>query len=226
MADTKPNGYFQLGTVIDQGADGFEPETAGLGWVCVALGHAKAEKYWMRLVQPYASKEFGVALYPEVGDQVLTVKIGRGEYMCLGSVYTGKNVAKVSNDEGNKYGDNFIKEFRTRRGNAIIINDEDDKEFVQIDVIDGAMTVKMDIGGKDITIDGTDKTKTFNVIAADADMTVEVKNSLLKAGGAKVEIKSDKMTVQCAEVTVKSDGKITVNGGGKIVIDGPAVEIC
>jgi hypothetical protein len=41
-----------------------------------------------------------------------------------------------------------------------------------------------------------------------------------------VEIKSDKMTVQCAEVTVKSDGKITVNGGGKIVIDGPAVEIC
>ncbi len=228
MADNNAHavGYFQVGTVIEKGLKGFEPVNPGLGWVCVEIGNKTPEGYWMRLVQPYASNKFGFAFYPEIGDQVLTVRIGEGEFICLGSLYTKKTPAKIKNDEGDKYGKNFIKEIRTKAGNAITINDEEGKEFVQIDVKEGAISLKMDIGGKMISLDGGADTKDVKVKSSDALLTVEVKDAIVKATGAVVEFKSDKISVKGAQITVKSDGKINIEGGGKIVIKGSAVDIC
>lgn len=226
MAEHTANGIFQIGHVVEKGVDGFEPPTPGLGWVCVEVGGKNPEVYWMRCVLPYASKKFGLAVYPEIGDQVLTVRIGGGEYMCLGSVYHAKNEAKVSNDEGNDYGKNFIKEFRTRAGNAIVIGDEDDKEFIHIDVKEGKMSMKMDIGGKSITVDGGTDTKNFDVIAKDAVLKVLCKDLHVKAGDATIDLKSGKIDVKGAKITVVSDGEVSVKAGGKVVIKGSAVEIC
>ncbi len=222
----KSNGFFQIGKVVEKGVDGFEPEKAGLGWVCVEVGTTEPEVYWMRYLQPYASNEFGFAFYPEVGDQVLTVRVGNGEYVCLGSLYTGKNVAKITNDEGNEYGKNFIKEIRTRAGNAITINDEDDKQFVQIDVVEGKMSLKMDVGGKAITVFGDSDTSTFDVTAEEAVLNVTVKDAHVKAGDATIDIESGKIDVKGGATTVTSDADITVKASGKVVIKGSAVEIC
>ncbi len=226
MSDLQANGYFQIGTIVKKGADDFKPDPAGLGWVCVELGARTPEQYWMRLVQPYASNKFGFAIYPEIGDQVLTVRLGTGEYLCLGALYTGKNVAKVSNDKGGEYGDNFIKEIRTKQGNAIIINDEPDKEYVQVDVKEGKITVKLDVGGKAVTVKCDSNTKNFDVLATEADLKVEVKNATVKVSDALIEIKSSKLNAKAAEITIKSDAAITVQAGAKIVIKGSAVEIC
>lgn len=226
MSDFTSNGHFQVGKVVEKALDGFEPETKGLGWVCVEIGNANPNAYWMRMVQPYASNKFGFAIYPEIGDQVLTLRIAGGEFLCLGSLYTKKTPAKITPDEGKKYGKNFIKEIRTKRGNAITINDEDDKEYVHVQVKEGKMSLKMDVGGKAITIDGTTATKNFDIKAKDALLSVEVKDATVKASGAVIDIKSDKITVKAAEVTVKSSGNVTVQGTGKVVIKGATVDIC
>jgi uncharacterized protein involved in type VI secretion and phage assembly len=220
------NGFFQLGTVVKKAPDDFKPDPAGLGWVCVELGLQSPQQYWMRLVQPYASNKFGFAFYPELGDQVLTVRVGQGEYLCLGSVYTGKLVAKVSNDKKGEYSDNFIKEIRTKRGNAITINDEPDKEYVQIDVKEGKITVKLDMGGKNVLVKCCSDVKNFDVLATEADLKIQVKNATVKASDAVIDIKSSKINIKAAAVTVKSDGAVTVEAGGKVVIKGSAVEIC
>lgn len=226
MSDLQPNGYFQIGTVVKKGMDGMQPESAGLGWVCVELGLRSPQPYWMRLVQPYASNKFGFSWFPEVGDQVLTVRLGSGEYLCLGSLYTAKNVAKVPNDKGNEYGDNFIKEIRTKQGNAIIINDEPDKEYVQVDVKEGKITVKLDMGGKAVTINACTDVKNFDVIAEEADLSVKVKNANIKATDCVIDIKDSKLDVKTAKLTIKSDAEVTVEAGAKVVIKGSAVEIC
>lgn len=220
-----PNGFFQIGTIVEQGQDGFDPETPGAGYVCVAVGTDRPLPYWMRMVMPYASKEFGWAVYPEVGDQVLVMRVGNGEWLCLGSLYTGTNLAKVKNDEGKKYGKNLVKEFRTKMGNAITIGDEDGKEYVTVDVKEGKMSFKMDLGAKAITVVGGDA-ETVDVTADKAVLTVTCKDATLKAGDAVVEIKSNKIDVKGAKLTVKSDAEITIEGGGKVVIKGSAVEIC
>lgn len=222
----RANGFFQIGTVVEQGMDGFEPEKPGLGWICVEIGTVSMETYWMRYVQPYASKEFGFAFYPEVGDQVLALRIGAGEYLCLGSLYTGKNVAKITNDEGNKYGKNFIKEIRTKAGTAITINDEDGKEYFQIDVKEGAVSVKLDVGGKAITVNGGSDTKNFDVKSENAVLKVTVKDAHVKAGDATIDIKSGKIDVKGGKMTVISNADITVKASGKIVIKGSTVDIC
>lgn len=226
MTEPSGNGFLQLGTIVKKGAEGFQPEKAGLGWVCVELGHKTPEIYWMRLVQPYASNKFGFAFYPEVGDQVLTVRMGSGEYLCLGSVYTGKNVAKITNDKANEYSDNFIKEIRTKAGNAITINDEDGKEYVQIDVKEGKMSVKMDLGGKAVTVNGGTDAETFDVTAEKAKLSVTVKDATVKAGDAVIDIASGKIDVKGAALTIKSDGAVTLEASAKVVIKGSAVEIC
>jgi len=226
MSDLQANGHFQIGTIVKKGMDGFQPDPAGLGWVCVELGLKSPEQYWMRLVQPYASNKFGFAIYPEIGDQVLTLRLGTGEYLCLGSLYTAKNVAKISNDKGNEYGDNFLKEIRTKQGTAITINDEPDKEYMQVDVKEGKITVKLDVGGKAVTVKADTQNKNIDIISTEADVKVEVKNALVKASDAVIEIKSSKIDVKGAKITVKSDSTINVEAGGKIVIKGSAVEIC
>jgi len=219
------NGVFYIGTVAAEGQEGFQPRDPGLGWVPVKLGNAQTETYWARMVLAYATKETGMAVYPEVGDQVVVLRVGR-EYFCLGVVYTKSLKAKVSNDEGNKYGKNFIKEFRTPAGTGVTINDEKDKEYMFIDVKSGGISVRLDVGEKSIIVDGDAKAETINVKATKAVVMVEVKDATVKASDAVVEFKSSKTSLKSAEITVKSDGKITIEAGGKIVIKGSAVEIC
>jgi hypothetical protein len=148
------------------------------------------------------------------------------EYICMCALYNKTNKAKVTNDEGNKYGKNFIKEFRTPAGTGITINDEKDKEYFWIDVKDGLIQVQLDIGEKSIIVDGDAKTETIDIKASKAEVSVEVKDATVKATDAVVEFKSSKIDVKCAEITIKSDGAVTVEGSGKVVIKGSAVEIC
>jgi uncharacterized protein involved in type VI secretion and phage assembly len=217
---------FQLGKIVEQsGRDKVDPTPANLGWVCVEIGLSSPLKYWMRMVMPYASKQFGWAFYPEIGDQVLVMCLDSGEWLCLGSLYTGTNKAKVFNDEGKKYGKNKVKEIRTATGNAITIGDEKGKEYVTVDVKEGKMRFKMDLGGKSVLIDGGPATK-VDVTAKDSVLTVTCKDAIVKAGDALVELKGGKINVKGAKITVTSDGDITVKAGGKVKIDASAVEIC
>lgn len=217
---------FQLGTVVEQtGREGTDPNPANIGWVCVEVGLTKPLKYWMRMVMPYASKQFGWAFYPEIGDQVLVTTLDSGEWLCLGALYTGTNKAKIFNDEGKKYGKNKVKEIRTATGNAITIGDEKGKEYVTVDVKEGKMRFKMDLGGKSVLIDGGPATK-VDVTAKDAVLTVTCKDAIVKASAALVELKGDKINVKAAKITVNSDGDVTVKAGGKVKIDASAVEIC
>lgn len=218
------NGVFYIGTVAAEGQEGFQPRDPGLGWVPVKLGNAQTETYWARMVLAYATKETGMAVYPEVGDQVVVLRVGR-EYFCLGVVYTKSLKAKVSNDEGNKYGKNFIKEFRTPAGTGVTINDEKDKEYMFIDVKSGGISVRLDVGEKSIIVDGDAKAETINVKATKAVVKIDVKDATVTASKAVVEFKESKTSLKTAEITVKSDGNITIEGG-KIVIKGSAVEIC
>ena len=104
--------------------------------------------------------------------------------------------------------------------------DEKDKEYFWIDVKDGLIQLKLDIGEKSIIVDGDAKTETIDIKASKAEVSVEVKDATVKATDAVVEFKSSKIDVKCAEITIKSDGAVTVEGGGKVVIKGSAVEIC
>jgi len=220
------NGFFQIGTVAEKGDEGFDPTNPGLGWIPVSVGFVNPEVHWCRAVFPYASVEFGVGIYPEVGDKVLVVCVENTEWVCLGSIYTLDTKAKVTNDEGSKYGKNFTKELiRTKMGTAITIHDEEGKESITVDVKEGKIQLKMDMDSKSISLTSED-VETVDVIVPNAVTNLECKDLHAKIGDAKIDVASGKIDVDSKDITINVTGKVTLEASAKVVIKGASVEIC
>lgn len=164
----------------------------GLGRVQVELqGYpSRVELPWIRCSGGYASKGFGSVMLPEVGDEILVLR-GDGDasdqMLCLGSAYNGTN--KPAHD--NADGENNVKEFRTRSGNAVTISDKSGEESIHIETPGGKLAVHLDHASGHITLTSSAR---ITLNCSSGDVTVNCKSAKVQAS-AEVSIQAPQISL-------------------------------
>lgn len=150
---------------------------------------------WARLAAPVAGNARGFFWLPEVGDEVL-VAFGHGSpdaAFVLGGLYNGKDVPPCPKDQ---HTDRRV--LRGRSGAEIALVDKDGAEAIEIRDKSGKNLITVDTASNTISIE------------SDAEIKlVAAKKLSLGDGGADLEVRCAKFTVQCSKLDV-NDGKLEV----------------
>jgi uncharacterized protein involved in type VI secretion and phage assembly len=191
----------------------------GLGRVQVSLKGFAAKvdlkDVWLRMVVPYASKQFGFTFLPEVGDEVAVLR-GAGDtvesMLVVGALYNGANKPKLGAQDGK----NLVKEIRTKGGNTITLSDDAGKEYVLISTAEAKITVKLDNDQSGVvTITGADKvaidSKTSLTIDS-KDIKITASGTLDLGGSTEVKVGSGKFTVSGSDLSLTGSGKVAIVG--------------
>jgi uncharacterized protein involved in type VI secretion and phage assembly len=148
------------------------------------------ESDWIRLAAPWAGKERGFFILPEVDDEVL-VAFEHGESArayVLGTLWNGVDTPPTDGDGRDR------KVLRSRTGHLIILDDSSGAEKIEI----------IDKGGKNLlTIDSAANTIT---IASDQDIELTAPNGTVKIEAQKLELKTS------ADATLEASGAMTIKG--------------
>ncbi len=196
----------------------------GLGRVQVSLRGFAADlvlkDVWLRMLAPYASKEFGFVFLPEVGDEVAVLR-GEGDtiesLLILGALYNGANKPKGGAQEGK----NLTKEIRTKTGNAITFSDEAGKESIVVTTAGAKLTISLSNDTKGVvTISGADAVS----IKSTTSLTIDSKDVTIKASGTLKLDGAKEVTVGSGDFTL-SGKKVTVTGSGAVAISGSTVSL-
>jgi uncharacterized protein involved in type VI secretion and phage assembly len=142
-----------------------------------------SESYWARLTAPMAGNDRGVAMIPEVGDEVL-VAFDREDLRfpyVLGALWNGKDKPPIANDDGKNDkriiqsrkkhyllfddGTRGVVELTHEKGRKIVFDDngfvvqDENGNMVKVDSNSGAMTIEakgqLNIKGATVTIEAT-----------------------------------------------------------------------
>lgn len=182
------------------------------GKISVQIPVRNGENNIVKLVKtamPLCGKDWGFYFLPEIGDQVLLAfESGNMENpYIIGAI--PKNATNFINKAYNSK--NAVKRIRTKGGNQLEMNDNKDKEFIEL-VTPKSRSLRMDDGEQTITV--TDE-KGKNKLVLDTGKgtaLLEVVNKItLKAGNTTVEIngQSDTVTITCGQFTVKAQSGIS-----------------
>ncbi|KAF5420501.1 MAG: phage tail protein [Candidatus Methanomarinus sp.] len=167
------------------------------------------ESFWARMSTLMAGKDRGSFFLPEVEDEVL-VAFGHGDIddpYIIGALWNGVDTPPETNSDGK----NNIRKIKSRSGHEIILNDEKQKEKLEIHTNKGhTITLDDSAGAEKISI--IDKTEK-NLIEIDS-----VQNSIKIESTMKLNIKS-KM------VEIESDGMMTLKAGATLTLQGALIKI-
>lgn len=226
--------YFQ-GAVVGVVADIDDPEK--LGRVKVKLPMMLKDKvtFWARVAVPFAGKNRGFFMMPEVGEEVLVV-FGGGDINDLyivGSLYNKEEKPTEYKVEDGKFEQ---KRILFREGQQININEKEGEAFIEIktknnnslyinDKDDGEIILKTKSGNNKIIIDGNS-----NKIRVEAEDTVTLKSggSMIELNGknSEVVISSDsKINIKSAQITVNASGSLDIKSDGIINLKGAMVKV-
>ncbi len=198
---------------------------------------------WARVVSPGAGKDRGLALLPEIDDEVL-VCFEQGDFRrpyVLGGLYNGVDLPKDSgtlvDTATNAIG---VRALTTRAGHSLKFTDTDSGKGVKLSTGGTQIeSLELDAAGHTITISSSGNitvksgdSGTIN-IKAGTTMTLEATSSLqLKAptvkinGDGQVEVKSTgQLTLQGTQASLKGDASASVDGGALLQIQGGLVKI-
>jgi uncharacterized protein involved in type VI secretion and phage assembly len=164
------------------------------------------ESNWARVAAPMAGKERGIYFLPEVEDEVL-VAFEHGDMrfpVVIGSLWNGKDAPPETNENG----DNNVRVIKSRSGHIIRLNDEKDKEKIEIIDKSEKNSIVFDTANNTITIT-TEKDITLS--ASKGKITLDAKELEIKSSGA---------------ATIKSGGEMNVEASGSTMnIKGSTVNI-
>lgn len=166
---------------------------------------------WARVSTFMAGKGRGAFFLPEVDDEVI-VAFDHGDInhpYVLGSLWNGADKPI----EDNSSGKNEVRKIKSRSGHEIIFTDDKDgkKEKIEIQSNAGHSILLDDSsGGEKIEI--KDKTGNNSILIDSAQ------NSINIASQAKLSIKSK-------DVSIESDGMMTIKASGNLTIQGSLVKI-
>ncbi len=217
-------GQFVLGLVSENGNKDF-PGMVKAEFTAWAQGQRISQ--WIPVLTPYAGKEHGRFIVPEVGDIVLIGFLGsdmRNPFI-MGSFFpAGAGLPGKTNDPKN-----LKRSLKTKGGIEMNLSDEKDKEKAEITLPHG---LKAAIDDSNDTVTITDKNGK-NVIKLDAkknavEVTADTKLSL-KSGKCSIEmdgkggaltIKCDRLSIEAGQTaSIKSNNMFTVEGG-LLTVDG------
>jgi uncharacterized protein involved in type VI secretion and phage assembly len=163
------------------------------------------ESNWARVAAPMAGEKRGAYFLPEVDDEVL-VAFEHGDMrfpVVIGSLWNGKDAPPETNENG----ENNIRVIKSRSGHIIRLNDEKDKEKIEI----------IDKSEKNSIV--FDTAKNTITITTDKDITLSASNGKITLDAKEIEIKSS------GDATVKAGGKMNVEATGEMTIKGSMVNI-
>lgn len=188
---------------------------------CVKVEYVLGEsgKYlsdWIRVLQPYAGKEYGAYLLPEIGSEVLVAFVsGDPDYaVVVGCLYNSEN--RLPADVADK--DNNVKFFQTRGGHEFRIREEKGKEKIEIRT-PGELCVTLDDENQKMEL----KDKSGN------------NQILLDAGKKQVSVKGEKkLELECGGLRILLDGnakkleisadQIAINGKQSLELTGQSLK--
>jgi uncharacterized protein involved in type VI secretion and phage assembly len=162
------------------------------------------QSFWARVASPMAGGDRGLYFLPEVEDEVL-VMFEHGDIRfpyIIGALWNGKDKPPVENSDGK----NNVRVIKSRSGHVIKLNDEHDKETVEIIDRSGNNSIMIDTAANSITIRAH---QDITLAAPNGTITISAQTIALNASGEGTFTTSGKMTVHAKDdLTVK--GK-TVN---------------
>ena len=179
---------------------------------------------WIPLIRPYASKDAGIWMLPDVGTQVIVCFFNdcASRPIVIGSVYTPRAYPPIEDNEGNN-----IKVLTTKSGSKIIFDATDGEEKLLIHTKDGAMRLVLD-KAKGLSVvnekgDISIKCRKFIIeskddafITINKDLSIIAKNeSISKKAKSNFSIKSGKDVVLKAKSRINIKGSSGVTAGVK-----------
>ena len=203
---------------------------------------------WIPVAVPYAHKDCGVYLLPEIGSEVV-IAFQMGDRNCpivLGCLWNQEN-ALPANTATEK---NTIKRFRTKGGCEVVFEEEKDNETIEIHTPGGLMfrldDEKQKILATDraqkngIDIDAKEgKVKLFGEgtlvleVGGNAILTLDgrtnsatIKADTIKEDAAKsYEVSGQNLKLQGTQTEVKGNSQLSVQSGGVTQVKGTTVKI-
>jgi uncharacterized protein involved in type VI secretion and phage assembly len=163
------------------------------------------ESNWARVAAPMAGKERGIYFLPEVDDEVL-VAFEHGDMrfpVVIGSLWNGKDAPPETNENG----DNNVRVIKSRSGHIIRLNDEKDKEKIEIIDKSEKNSIVFDTAKKTITI------------TTEENITLSASKGKITLDAKEIEIKSSDAS------KIKSGAGMDVEASGTMNIKGSTVNI-
>lgn len=219
----------QIGTVKKLDGD---PEKQSRIFVNIPTIHDNNGGVWCRVASLYASNQFGVMFFPEVGDEVVVGFLGSDPRypVVVGSLFSSKNASPEKLEAKNE-----IKMLKTKSG--MILKFEEKDKIVSI-LTPGKRSVVISDKGKSINITNDKDIVSLSdgtiTLKCNKDITLDGKNITLKAK-QNINLKAAGGDVKCDGNNVKLNGKMTaeLKGGasatlqssGNTVVKGTVVNI-
>lgn len=154
---------------------------------------------WVPVAVPYAFKDCGMYMLPEIGSEVV-IAFNMGDRSCpvvIGCLWNQKN--EIPKDTATEK--NTIKRFKTKGGCEVVFEEEKDKESVEVHTPAG---LKIRIEDENQTIAIEDKEKKNGIFIGSKEGSVKLfadKKIILEAGGGAMLT----LDGNAGSVTVKAD---------------------
>lgn len=203
---------------------------------------------WIPVAVPYAFKDCGMYLLPEIGSEVV-IAFNMGDRNCplvIGCLWNQVN--ELPKDTATE--NNVLKRFKTKGGCEVVFEEEKDKEAIEIHTPAG---LKIRIEDENQTIAMEDKEKKNGILIeakegsvkvfADKKMVIEVggkemfaldgnaNSATLKADSIKEEasksyqLKAQNVKLEGTQTDVEGKSKLSVQSGGIAQLKGATVKI-
>ena len=203
---------------------------------------------WVRLLSPYAGKDYGTYLVPEIDEMVLVGFIGGSlkRPFLLGSLYPG-GASAISENFDQK---NLKKHLKTKGGMDLLILEEDGKQSItlttpkgsviavddstescKISDKDGKNMLSMDYKNGKISIQSE---KSISMKAGSTELTMDGNAGAVSLKAKKVAVTADNeislkansaLKAEGAQVDVKGQAKINLQASGPVAVKGAVVQI-
>ena len=181
---------------------------------------------WVRLLSPYAGKDYGTYLVPEIDEMVLVGFIGGSlkRPFLLGSLYpSGASVVSENFDQKN-----LKKHLKTKGGMDLLIQEEDGKQSITLTTPKGSV-IAMDDSTESCKISDKDGKNMLSMDYKNGKITIQSeKNISLKAGSAELTMDGNAgaVSLKAKKVTVTADNEFMFQRAAEAVnfdtFSGPA----
>ena len=173
---------------------------------------------WVRVLQPYASKEAGLSFLPEVGDEVVLAFVDGdpNAAVLMGALHSSARAGSAVPDEANT-----LKEIVTKSKLSLSFNDTDKTLTVKTP---GGREVVLDDKAEAITIrdaagNAVEMTKTGIALTSDGDIAVAAKGKLTLSGQKGIEAKSSgDVSAKGKSVKLQGQQSLSAKGGASAEI--------
>jgi len=189
----------------------WDKDHPGMVQVEINLGKDKVNiTRWVRVMQPYASKESGTYMLPEVNSEVLIAfNMGNVDMpFVIGCLWNNK--IPLPKETANK--DNTIKKIRTQGGNEVVFDDKKDKQNISI-TTPKKLQILIDDGKETISIKNKKGDNLMTIDSKKGEITIKAKSKIsLDAGKAKLVLDGNagKATIKATDVAIQAQKAVNI----------------